>query len=188
VDNSVSDGGHNVVVWCNDTLGNMNTSETIYFTVDTAGPLYSSNVTDPASPVTYAPGASYQFNITWTDATTDVDTVLFEFNGNNYSVSQDGNVYYIILPELSANVTGHEYKWYANDSANNWNSTVQLNYIINKADPSSFLELYLQEVAGNVAITYPTASNATGSSTLVDNQDLTLTLYRNETLQVGIQQ
>jgi parallel beta-helix repeat protein len=77
-----------------------------------------SNIVNPASPVEYSSGGVYQFNATLT-ADFGIDTVLFELDGINYTVSsQVGDIYSISFLDLEPGM--HQYRWYANDSKNNW--------------------------------------------------------------------
>ena len=48
--------------------------------VDTVNPQYSNNATNPANGTGYSSGGNYQFNITWTDTTTSINEVVFEWN------------------------------------------------------------------------------------------------------------
>jgi hypothetical protein len=105
---------------------------------DITPPSYSDNKTSPESPVTYSAGASYQFNITWTDNIA-VDDVIFEFDSVNYSynaghLSKYGDEYNKTFIDLVANPSGYSYRWYANDTASitNWNKTDTFSYVINK--------------------------------------------------------
>jgi len=123
--------------FANDTLGQENQTATIITVTsqDTTKPKWSNNVTSPTSPVTYSPGQNYQFNITWTDNFQLNETIL-EFNGVNYTyslgeLSKSNSEYYKNFTDLSAG--NYNYKWYANDTSNNWNYTSQFLYQINTA-------------------------------------------------------
>lgn len=97
-----------------------------------ATPQYSSILETPTDPtINYSFNAKYQFNITWTDDIS-VSTVTLEFDGTNYtSLSQNGNVYGKEFTNLALGT--HTYRWYANDSSNNQNSTSTLTYTVNEA-------------------------------------------------------
>jgi hypothetical protein len=156
-----------------ENSGNNGTaSEPLQTTIDRNPPTYSGATTSPSSGVTYSSGASYQFNISWTDARSNISDVIFEFNGQNYSslagtVSNASSVYYKNLTDLAANESGYSYKWYANDSANRWNATSAGTYVINNASIPVTLTINNSStyVNQNVTITYGTQINATGSST-----------------------
>ncbi|MEM4247894.1 MAG: hypothetical protein QXH80_01385, partial [Candidatus Nanoarchaeia archaeon] len=114
---------------------------------------------------TYSPSASYRFNATWTDNIA-VNTVLLEFGGTNYTTTNVGSVYTKTFDALAAGT--YNYRWYANDTANNWNSTPAFTFTIDKAitalllsyNPSSTVSYGTQS---NVSCT---ANNAESSPTI----------------------
>jgi len=117
--------------WCvyaNDTNDNWNGTscdDPFTFTTTDEPPQWSNLTVSPASGVTYSPGQSYQFNITWIDDI-GLSEVILEFNGINYTnnsgdLSKDGNVYYKTFDDLPAG--SFSYVWYANDTNDNWNSS-----------------------------------------------------------------
>ena len=98
---------------------------------DVTPPTYSNIEVSPASPTTYAPGKTYTFNITVQDNVA-VDTVLFEFDGVNYTDFAHANsVFSYELTDLAADT--YNYRWYMNDTSDNWNSTSSQSYIINES-------------------------------------------------------
>lgn len=131
-------------------------------------PTWSNNITNPSSPANYVINNTYWFNITWTDNGI-VDKAILEFNGTNYTASNNGNVYYKIITDLA--VGDYSYKWYANDSRGIWNSTEELLYTVNKGTPP----LVLASLP-SWQVTVGTQTNVTCSS---NNQIANLTLYRN---------
>ncbi|MEM5814824.1 MAG: hypothetical protein QXD77_03325, partial [Candidatus Aenigmatarchaeota archaeon] len=164
-------------IYANDSRNQWNVTDIAAFTVqaapDTAKPQWSNNKTYPASPATYSPSQAYQFNITWTDNKA-VDKVFLEFNGTNYTVStKQGNEYYYSFTDLPAG--SYNYKWYANDTSNNWNSSTQLTYAINRA--ASTLSVAFSPAATN---TYGTTTTAYCNITAGD-RTATITIYRNGT-------
>jgi hypothetical protein len=172
--NSLPTGTYLLTVYALDSVGYVTTKNST-FIIDHISPQYSNIAISPASPATYLPGQSYQFNATWTDNIA-VDTVIFEFNGTNYTDSiQNGNVYSKNLTNLPAG--NYSYKWYANDTTGNWNSTGTFTYIVNKASPA--VNLLLDGVAADKNVSYTTQTNATGFETNVGDSDVTFTLYRN---------
>jgi len=124
-------------------------------------PQWSNNKTSPASPVIYQPNQKYQFNITWID-NTGIDNVIFEWNGVNKSsfkwgnISKYGNEYNLSFKDLP--VGNYYYRWYANDTFNNWNSTNPINYQVSIAPTN--ITLYLNET-GWIGIANKTYPNAT---------------------------
>ncbi|MEM5803853.1 MAG: PQQ-binding-like beta-propeller repeat protein [Candidatus Aenigmatarchaeota archaeon] len=105
-------------------------------------PFLQYNLEFPSSPATYSPGASYIFNITINDldGESDISTVFFEWNGLNETVTNyvihnsTARNYSVIKTDLPSSV--YSFRWYANDSYDEWSNVVQGTYIINKATPS----------------------------------------------------
>ncbi|MEM5798142.1 MAG: right-handed parallel beta-helix repeat-containing protein, partial [Candidatus Aenigmatarchaeota archaeon] len=170
----LSNGQHNITFWANDTSGNMNQSDYVWFSIDISGPYWSGNITAPASPTTYQPGKNYQFNITWTDPNS-IDTALIRgnFTGTmqNYTPTKVGDVYSITIADLAAGT----YAWgsWANDSiCGNSNSTPDWIYLVNKAE--TILTLSAQPAW---SVTYGTQTNITCSA---NNNEAQIALYRND--------
>jgi len=167
-------------IYCYDTTSQYDLAEANWtILVDTIKPQWLNNITFPTSPTVYTPGQSYQFNITVTDDNS-VSKVIFEFNNTNYTdVSKDGNVYYKILTDLPANPSGYSFKWYMNDTANNWNVTYEWNYVINKGYVP--LHLAINSTESDQSFIYENITNTTGWSD-VTGQDLNFNLYRDDVL------
>ena len=110
--------------------GNMSASDENCFATSGNGPPQYSNIEEPNWPY----GHYYPFKITWTDDVA-VDEVILEFNGTYYDyssggISKEGNVYSKTFTDL-LDVT-YYYRWYANDTSNNWNSTDLLDFHVVK--------------------------------------------------------
>ncbi len=92
-------------------------------------PSYTSLKTSQTSPVQYSPGKIHQFNSTWTDVD-DMDTVFFEWNGStNYTTSNESSEYYYNFTSYEKIVyESYTYKWFANDTSDNWGSTDSYDY------------------------------------------------------------
>jgi len=115
--------------------------------VDFLPPRYS-NIKEPVNPSNYSLDASYNFSIKWIDDKA-VDTVILEFNGENYTdLNKNGSYYYKIFEDLPAGF--YTYRWYANDTSNKWNSTDFLSFTINKATP--VVKLSLNNLEGNITV------------------------------------
>jgi len=153
----------------NDTFSNENSLATRNITLDTTIPSVTSLVESPSDPATYSGGATYQFNATITED--NLDTVLIEFDGVNYTPTQTGNVYNLTRIDLAAGI--YNYYWYANDSAGNVNSTLDT-YTINNA--TGDVTLLINDSANNQTAPYTTQTNASTTT-----QFGTVTLYRNAT-------
>jgi len=128
--------------YANDTAGNWGASELAkdianndFIEVDASAPWWSNNKSH--HPIAYHPSNLSQFNITWIDEKSNLDTVLFESNysgsAQNYSTLQNGNeFYYSIL--LSAGT--YYWRFWANDTVGNLNVTDVWEFQINKASPN----------------------------------------------------
>ncbi|MEM1577431.1 MAG: hypothetical protein QXM27_00190 [Candidatus Pacearchaeota archaeon] len=98
-------------------------------------PYWKNEFANPPSPTIYGSGP-YNFSIEWYDDY-GVNKVIFEFNGNEYiptcnqSLPANYTLCYYTFDDLAAGI--YEYRWYANDTINQSNSTSLIDYIINKA-------------------------------------------------------
>jgi len=129
---SLLDGSHHVVVYANDTAGNMGASITVYFTVDTTPP----NITDVSQiPLenNVLPEDEVKVNATVTDELSGVKQVTLNYtNGDGTWVTVnmtnlEGNVWNatILAFPYGTNVT---YKIIAEDNMNNTITTEELGY------------------------------------------------------------
>jgi len=99
-----------------------------YSPPDTSPPSVTSLTETPTEPA--LSGGTYEFNATITDET-GIDTVLFEFDGTNYTATNiTADVYNVTLTGLSAGT--YNYIWFANDTLGNVNNTESGSYTINK--------------------------------------------------------
>ncbi|MBN2421941.1 DUF2341 domain-containing protein, partial [Candidatus Woesearchaeota archaeon] len=76
----LTEGLHNWSINCTDLLGNVNSSEIRNFTVDTTGPV---SVLDRPADLSIITGSSHTVNASVSDATGEVDTVIFEYRINS---------------------------------------------------------------------------------------------------------
>jgi hypothetical protein len=142
---------------------------------DPDAPQYSGLKQTPTSPATYYPTNNYQFNATWTD-NTGVSDVILEFNGANYSYSagqlnKSDNEYYKSFYSLAAGT--YTYKWYANDTSDNWGKTLNQTYVLDKAITALFLT-----ITPSSSVSYGTLTTVSCSS---NNLESSPTLTRNTT-------
>ncbi|MEM5781915.1 MAG: hypothetical protein QXD43_01810, partial [Candidatus Aenigmatarchaeota archaeon] len=110
----------------------------------------------------YSPQVNYSFQINWI-SNESISNVFFEsnFSGTieNLTVSNvSENTYAIRISSLPAR--NYYYKWYANDSFNNWNSTETFLYIINKNN-SAEIKLYLNGTESNKSYNLNSVANFT---------------------------
>lgn len=152
-----SQGTNGLTVWARDEAGNTNQSS-VYYLYDSVPPQWSGiqeNVTNQSA---YDPERTYQFNVTWTDATTGVDTVVMNFNGQEYAPSYNTSTVFTF--EMHSLGTGsYGYYWTANDTMGNSNQTNAFTYTVNQAPNPVYL--YLNGSEGNMSATYEDVINAT---------------------------
>ena len=99
---------------------------------DDLPPAYSNIMAWPASPARYDPDQNYTFNITVQDNVL-IDTVLLEFDGTNYTAyAYPDSVFSYQFTGLA--VGQHTYKWYMNDTSDNWNSTPSHSYFVTSSE------------------------------------------------------
>jgi len=148
---------------------------------------WSDNKTSPSSPATYSSGASYQFNVTWTDDGT-LDTVLIEHNltglttpHNDSFTGNNGGEYYFDVSDLA--VGTYVWRSYANDTTGaTENVTDQWTYIVNKADPTANMVLTLDgDSTASQSRTYPNATNIQSSESNSVDGGCSYTLLQNGT-------
>ncbi|MFC1754904.1 NEW3 domain-containing protein [Thermoproteota archaeon] len=171
-------GIYNVTLVYPGTQNYTSVSETWWVKVnDTTEPTPADPTEYPTDSATYAPGQSYQFNVTWTD-NVGVQDVLIEhnFTGSfqNYTVSgNQGDVYYYDYVGLNHGV--YAWRMIANDSAGNHNVTDQYSYTVVQA--GSFTYLYLNGSRANLSTVFDGGFNVTGVTGA-----LNVSLYRDGVL------
>lgn len=150
--NTLSDGVYNFTAnVTNSTLEKFSTTTNI--TINNP-PKWFNNISTPSGSQ-YSPGKLYQFNITWIDG--NLSTILFESNytlngsasGSLYNYSNASNssgIFWINLTDLPAQT--FVYRWIANDTSGNLNSTGNLIYVIAK-NSSFYLNLTLNGTESN---------------------------------------
>ncbi|MHA1248541.1 MAG: hypothetical protein ACTSRP_00980 [Candidatus Helarchaeota archaeon] len=140
--------------------GNSNYSRvsiTRWVFVDSQCPKYANETLNKPSGFIYVPRQFYQFNLSITD-NLELGTVFFEWNGKNYTVNTHNcDEYYFDLYDLGAGT--YQYRWYFNDTSNNWNSTSLKSYEINKS--SVGLEVLLNNSNSNFQINRTQSCNIT---------------------------
>lgn len=92
------------------------------FNVGVFAPQYFDVTPQDISVVTEDPPISQQFNATWNITSGNVDTVIFEFDGTNYTITNNiSDVFYTTISNI--NEGSYQFKWYANSSSSQWNAT-----------------------------------------------------------------
>jgi len=87
----VSEGRHTLVVYANDTVGNMGASDTVWFTVDVSPPIIETPARMPSGEV--EPYQEVTVSVNVTDAFSDIETVILSFQNNTswHNVTMDFN-------------------------------------------------------------------------------------------------
>jgi len=118
------DGQHSIIVYANDTVGNMGSSDAVYFTVDTTPPTIETPSRVPTGDV--MPDQNVTISVNVTDATSEVDgdrVTLSYHNGtswNNVTMNYNSTttLYEGTIPGQPAD-TNIQYKIIAYDNAGN---------------------------------------------------------------------
>lgn len=122
-------GIYNFTCFINDTVGAVNQSS--IFVEINAYP-YFSDIETPSNNI-YSPNADYSFNCSFFDDDGIVEEIYFEFNGDNYTVTDDYLGEYIYtLNDLSANENGYAFRWHVKDDDDAWTTTNWQAFILNK--------------------------------------------------------
>ncbi len=182
---TVSQGANNAKVFCNDSSGNMNVSDTKYFYVDSIAPQWSLN--QSSYPLAYNPATLSTFNITWAESTA-ISTVLFEsnFSGGPQTYAMTNATYGGSIYTYSVILPAGTFYWksYANDSLNNSNTSDTWYFTVGKgANP------LILTITPATTVVYPNTTTAVcsasvGTPTLYRN-DSGLTNQTNETILLG---
>src|SRR3989344_346020 len=149
-------GNNQLIAYANDSAGNFNFTSVSFF-VDSIKPTIDNLIETPSDPAAYVGGAKYEFNATINDS--NLQTVLIEFNGVNYSASNISNVYNFSISNLAAGE--YNYYWSANDSLGNFNIT-HGSYMVNQALGN--VSLLLNNSASDISFVYGDFVNASARS------------------------
>lgn len=174
---TLTEGSHVVTIFANDTVGNVNNSQTISFSVDNTVPAVSFSSPDNASSFTFL-SENQTFSVTVTDSLSAIDAVKFSFDnasGNSFNISATNvSSTWSASYNLTTLANGtHTVKVFANDTAGNMNN-------------SQLLTIYVDIDTPIVTLNNPTANSNTSSSAVTfncsaqDNFDLkNISLYGN---------
>jgi len=103
---TMTDGAHNVTIYCNDSVGNLNYTESLDFTVDTTPPIIQ--VISPNKPEYATKNIWFQFNVFEPESA--ISQCSYSFDGAEYIIlnPKDPNYYSKLLynlPDGTHNVT-----------------------------------------------------------------------------------
>jgi hypothetical protein len=128
LNNTLADGNYKCRFYCNDTLGNMNSSVVVNFTIDTTAPTIT--VLSPANNTVY-PNNTIWFNVTLNEAGSAC--LVNISNSNNTLTNSTGN-----WNKLNNTLADGNYwtRFYCNDTSGNMNSSVYINFTIDSIPPT----------------------------------------------------
>ncbi|MBI2522972.1 S8 family serine peptidase [Candidatus Woesearchaeota archaeon] len=139
---SIKNGTYTYKAYGNDSFGNNNISNTFTINIDLIAPYWSNNITNASNVNDLKKDDSIQFNVTWDD-TTDLSSFIFSWNDtglwqNVTNGSLSGKVQIVSINKTVTATRGNAvgYKFYANDSTNNFNETDTWIFSVANAIPS----------------------------------------------------
>ena len=119
----IKDGAHNIVVYANDTAGNMGKSGKVYFTIDTTAPTIT--LTSPQEKTCNSTFIPLEFN-------TDEPTSWMGYSiDNKANITLTGNTTLTGLTEDAHNIVV-----YANDTAGNIGKSMVVSFTVDTSTPS----------------------------------------------------
>ncbi|MEM0473116.1 MAG: PQQ-binding-like beta-propeller repeat protein [Candidatus Aenigmatarchaeota archaeon] len=144
------DGIYYYRIFSKDQFENWNYTGFYYVFIDTKSPQWYDNKSSPLSFVQYNQ-RNYIFNVTWQDEN-QISNVFIEsnFTGNleNNSVNSNMNEYYYTINDLKPGY--YVWRFYANDTANNWNKTDQWVYVVEKNNTE--IKLYINGSESDITL------------------------------------
>jgi len=128
INSTMTDTQHSVIFYCNDTAGNMNQTETIYFTIDTTLPTIT--ILSPHAQLNYST-QTIPFNITANENISWCGYSLDSAPNTTMSPTQNnwGHI------NTSMTEAQHTVKFYCNDTAGNMANTTQRTFTIDTTPP-----------------------------------------------------
>ena len=144
------EGFHTLTIFANDSINNLNNSETIQFTIDRTSP--NVNLSLPLANRNFTiTSFNKTFNATVNDLNSSVDVVLFSFNnftGNGFNITatnQSGN--WVASYNVSTLVEGnHIVTVIANDTVNNYNRSETVSFTVDNSAPSVILQQLMERI------------------------------------------
>jgi hypothetical protein len=167
---SLLDGMHYVVVYANDTWGNMGASGTVYFTVDTAPPTVS--ILSPEN-------KTHPVNILPLTFTVDETTTWIGYSlDSQANVTITGNT---TLPVLSEGL--HSVVVYANDTAGNMGQSSVVSFAVDTVPPVVLIQSPIDKtyVVADVPLTFTVSESTSWMGYSLDGQ-ANVTVSGNTTL------
>ncbi|MFQ6020558.1 MAG: right-handed parallel beta-helix repeat-containing protein [Candidatus Aenigmatarchaeota archaeon] len=160
---SISSGKICWKIYANDSTDPENVTNQMCFDVTVANtpPTWSNN--QSYTPSTYDPNTLSEFNVTWQDSETDVDTVFIEGNWSTCqnNCTMDNLTYGGSIYNYSEVLPAGFYYWksYANDTQGAWNVSDVWNFTIQKGSTETYL--YLNDSRDNITVNETATVNFT---------------------------
>ncbi len=179
---NASDGYYNLTLFASDGL--QNGSDTIFFRLDAVAPSWSGNMTNAT---TVGINGNVTFNINVSDYGSGLSYHIFSWNGTgegwlNYTNgSIQGNSVRLVVNKSTNLSQGNTvgYRWYANDSAGNWNESLLRTFVVVNSIPTTPLVDYPSDSSSYVSLPY-----INYTSTDMDEDSLTYDIYINGSLNI----
>ena len=171
-DNTLEDGDYNITAFVNDTVNNVNSTESISITIDNSG---------PASAFVNLDYGNYSGDITINATITDaiaIDSVYFNItDGANDQVNLTagtaaGDSYSFVLHQTSLIEGDYNITIYSNDTLDNVNSTEYVQITIDNTPPnvSAFVTVIdMQNYTSDITINVTVSENTTAISSVYFN-------------------
>ncbi len=181
---NATDGFYNITVTAHDGIESSPNSSVVEFRLDSAPPSWSLNQTN--SSLMRADGNA-TFNITVTDQGTGLSYYIFSWNGtgkwSNYTNGSMSLASVKLVINASTNLSKGDtigYRWYANDSAGNWNMSMLRTFVVANTPPTPPNVTY--PISGK---NYSSIAEINYSSSDIDGDSLTYNIYINNSLNVS---
>ncbi|MFQ5406303.1 MAG: LamG domain-containing protein, partial [Candidatus Micrarchaeia archaeon] len=127
-----SDAAHTYTMYANDSAGNWGGTAQRAVTVDTTIPNTIAFVSPTDSNNSFVSRNYYYVNVTFAES--NPDSCLLQVGGANISMTRSGSNCY--LNRTSQSDGNYSYQVYVNDSAGNWNSSLNQTILLDAANPS----------------------------------------------------
>ncbi len=174
---NASDGYYSLSVTASDGINSSPNSTITYFRLDTIAPSFSNEQTNAS--LMRINGIA-EFNITISDYGSGLSYYIFSWNGtgewdNNTNGIISGNSINLVISKSTTLIQGNTigYRWYANDSLNQWNQSLLRTFTVANTAPAT-----------PILISPPDLSSTTDNYTLLrynstdaDNDTITFYIY-----------
>ena len=179
---------YNFTIWANDTDGNTNQTELFFSVIDNTSPTYSNNTFSTQyinSTITFA-----NYSSDWSDdfgldgyIFSYTDCVLNNWNFMNDSFVNDTSFWYYgnltnkATAQKTLNCTPScvfKWKWYVNDTSDNWNNTSEIGITLNCSPPTTTTTSTTTTIPPTTTTTITTTTTTTIPTTTTTTLELAL--------------